>query len=283
MQEVISMKKCKLRESDIKAYEAKLRREERAEATVEKYIHDVRAFAAWLGENPINKENTAAWKAALLAEGFSAATVNVRLAALNGFLHFLGREDCRVKFLKVQHKTFRDAGRELTRTEYRRLLEAADSGSSLLLETICASGIRVSELRYITVEAAQTGRADVSLKGKVRTILLPGKLCRRLLKYAKKNRTGSGAIFRDKAGKVLSRFQVWKLMKMLAEKAGIAAEKVFPHNLRHLFAVTFYQATRDVLRLADVLGHNSVNTTRIYLLTTGEEHARAIERLGLLQ
>ena len=276
------MKKRELRASDIKAYEAKLQREERAAATVEKYIHDVRAFAAWLGERPIDKERTAAWKTALLSEGLSAATVNVRLAALNGLLRFLGWEDCRVKFLKVQHRAFRDAGRELTRAEYRRLLDHADSGSSLLLETICSAGIRVSELRCITVEAARAGRADVALKGKIRTILLPEKLCRRLLKYAKKQKTASGAIFRGKDGRALSRFQVWKLMKMLAKKAGIASKKVFPHNLRHLFAVTFYQATRDVVRLADVLGHSSVNTTRIYLLTTGEEHARAIEQLGLL-
>ena len=276
------MKEYILTTGTISKFEEKLREEERAAATVEKYIHDVREFAAWLGGRPIDKERAAAWKASLLAEGLSAATVNVRLAALNGLLRFLGREDCRVTFLKVQHRAFRDAGRDLTRAEYRRLLETADAGSSLLLETICAAGIRVSELRYITVEAARTGRADIALKGKVRTILLPGKLCRRLLKYAQKNKTASGAIFRGKDGRALSRFQVWKLMKMLAKKAGIASKKVFPHNLRHLFAVTFYQATRDVVRLADVLGHSSVNTTRIYLLTTGEEHARAIEQLGLL-
>ena len=277
------MKKRELRASDIKAYEAKLQREERAAATVEKYIHDVRAFAAWLGERPIDKERTAAWKTALLSEGLSAATVNVRLAALNGLLRFLGWEDCRVKFLKVQHRAFRDAGRELTRAEYRRLLDHADGGSSLLLETVCAAGIRVSELRYITVEAARAGRADVALKGKIRTILLPGKLCRRLLKYAKQQKTASGAIFRGKDGKALSRFQIWKLMKQIAKKAGVTAEKVFPHNLRHLFAVSFYQATHDVVKLADLLGHSSVNTTRIYLLTTGREHTKAIEQLGLLR
>ena len=277
------MRKRELRTRDIDAYKAKLHKEERAAATVEKYIHDVRAFAAWLGERPLDKESAAAWKTALLADGLSAATVNVRLAALNGLLRFLGREDCLVKFLKVQHRVFRDAGRDLTRAEYRRLLGHADGKSSLLLETICSTGIRVSELRCITVEAARAGRADVALKGKVRTILLPERLCRRLLKYAQKQKTASGAIFLGKDGKALSRFQVWKLMKILAKKSGIAGKKVFPHNLRHLFAVTFYQATRDVVRLADVLGHSSVNTTRIYLLTTGEEHARAIEHLGLLR
>ena len=277
------MKNRALTEEDIFRYGIHLRAEERASATVEKYLHDVRAFAAWLGERPVSKENTAAWKNALAAEGISAATINVRLAALNGLLRFLGRDDCRVRFLKVQRRAFRDAGRELTRAEYRHLLEAADGGSSLLLETVCAAGIRVSELRYITVEAARAGRADVALKGKIRTILLPGKLCRRLLKYAKQQKTASGAIFRGKDGKALSRFQIWKLMKQIAKKAGVTAEKVFPHNLRHIFAVSFYQATHDVVKLADLLGHSSVNTTRIYLLTTGREHTKAIEQLGLLR
>lgn len=272
-----------LTEGDILEYAAYLRAEERAAATVEKYLYGARTFLAWLGARDINKESTAAWKTALIEEGLSAATVNTRLAALNGLLRFLGREDCRVRFLKVQRRVFRDAGRELTRHEYRRLLEAADGVSSLLLETICAVGIRVSELRYITVEAARAGRADIALKGKVRTILLPGKLCRRLLKYAKQQKTVRGAIFRTADGKEVSRFQVWKLMKRVAKKAGIAAEKVFPHNLRHLFAVSFYQATRDVVKLADLLGHSSVNTTRIYLLTTGREHLRAVEQLGLLR
>lgn len=277
------MKECKLTEAHIAAYAAHLRREERASATVEKYLHDVRAFAAWLGERGLTRENTALWKAALVEGGLSAATVNVRLAALNGLLRFLGREDCRVKFLRVQRRAFRDAGRELSRGEYLRLLEKADRRSALLLETICAAGIRVSELRYITVEAARAGRADVALKGKIRTILLPERLCRRLLKFAKRQKTASGAIFRAADGRPLSRFQVWKRMKALAKLAGVAAEKAFPHNLRHLFAVSFYQATHDVVRLADLLGHSSMNTTRIYLLTTGKEHVKALEQLGLLR
>lgn len=277
------MKNRVLTVEDILRYEAHLREEERAVATIEKYLHDVRAFAAWMSGGSIDKESTAAWKSALLADGLSAATVNTRLAALNGLLHFLGWDDCRVRFLKVQRKAFRDAGRELTRHEYRRLLETADGETSLLLETICAAGIRVSELRYITVEAARAGRADVALKGKVRTILLPEKLCRRLLKHAKQQKIASGPIFRGKGGKELSRFQIWKRMKMLAKKAGITGKKVFPHNLRHLFAVSFYQATHDVVKLADLLGHSSVNTTRIYLLTTGREHTKTIEQLGLLR
>ena len=253
--------------SSIDAYAASLRMEERAEETVRKYRRDMQSFAAWLGGRPVTKESAADWKASLLGSGLSAATVNARLAALNGLLRFLGLEDCRVKFLKLQHRPFRDASRDLTRKDYARLLAAA---------------LRVSEVRYVTVEAARQGRADVRLKGKIRTILLPEKLCRRLLGYAKQQKTASGAIFRAADGKELSRFQIWKAMKRLARLAGVESSKVFPHNLRHLFAVTFYRATRDIVRLADLLGHSSVNTTRIYLVTTGTEHARQIEQLGLL-
>ena len=253
--------------SSIDAYAASLRMEERAEETVRKYRRDMQSFAAWLGGRPVTKESAADWKASLLGSGLSAATVNARLAALNGLLRFLGLEDCRVKFLKLQHRAFRDASRDLTRKDYARLLAAA---------------LRVSEVRYVTVEAARQGRADVRLKGKIRTILLPEKLCRRLLGYAKQQKTASGAIFRAADGKELSRFQIWKAMKRLARLAGVESSKVFPHNLRHLFAVTFYRATRDIVRLADLLGHSSVNTTRIYLVTTGTEHARQIEQLGLL-
>lgn len=272
--------------SSIDAYAASLRMEERAEETVRKYRRDMQSFAAWLGDRPVTKESAADWKASLLGSGLSAATVNARLAALNGLLRFLGLEDCRVKFLKLQHRPFRDASRDLTREDYARLLAAARENSqpelALLLETICAAGLRVSEVRYVTVEAARQGRADVRLKGKIRTILLPEKLCRRLLGYAKQQKTASGAIFRAADGKELSRFQIWKAMKRLARLAGVESSKVFPHNLRHLFAVTFYRATRDIVRLADLLGHSSVNTTRIYLVTTGTEHARQIEQLGLL-
>ena len=154
---------------------------------------------------------------------------------------------------------------------------------ALLLETICATGIRVSEVPYVTVEAARSGRAEVSLKGKIRTILLPEKLCRRLVKFARQQKIASGALFRARDGSSLTRFQIWRAMKSLCSKAGLEPSKVFPHNLRHLFATTFYRATRDIVKLADILGHSSVNTTRIYLLTTGAEHARQLERLGLLR
>ena len=273
-------------ERDLLAYEQHLLREERTPATVEKYLRDVRSFADWLDDGPVTREAAALWKDALLAKGLSPATVNAKLSALNGLFRFLDWKDCRVKFLKLQRRAFRDASRDLSRDDYQRLLAAAQGGGreclALLLEAICATGVRVSEVRFITVGAAERGRADVTLKGKIRTILLPGKLCRKLLKYAKKQKIASGEIFLTKGGDSLSRKQIWREMKSLCAKAGVAPSKVFPHNLRHLFAATFYRATHDIVKLADVLGHSSINTTRIYLMTTGAEHARQLERLGLV-
>ena len=270
----------------ISAYAAYLHSEERAAATISKYCRDIASFAAWLEGRPVTKEAAAQWKAYLLDMGQAPATINAKLSAINGLFQFYGWSDCRVKFLKVQRRAFRDSARELTKEDYYRLLEAAIGLSlgwlSLLMETICSTGIRVSEVRYITVEAAMAGRTDVSLKGKIRTIILPNKLCRKLPKYAKGKKIASGAIFRTADGTELSRFQIWKEMKDLAAKAGVDASKVFPHNLRHLFATTFYRATRDIVKLADLLGHSSINTTRIYLLTTGEEHAKEVESLGLV-
>lgn len=213
-------------------------------------------------------------------------TVNAKLSALHSLLQFLGWEDCRVKYLKIQRRTFRESARELSRQEFGRLLETARHQGrerlELLMETICATGIRVSEVKYITLEALRAGRAEISLKGKVRTILIPGKLCRKLERYAKKQNIATGEIFLTRRGKGLSRRQIWAEMKALCARAGVAASKVFPHNLRHLFARTFYRASRDVAQLADVLGHSSIETTRIYLLSTGANHTRQLERLGLI-
>lgn len=270
----------------ISAYAAYLHTEERAAATISKYLRDIISFSAWLEGRPVTKETVAEWKAYLLDMGQAPTTINAKLSAINGLFRFCGWNDHQVKFLKVQRKIFRDSSRELTKEDYCHLLETALGLSMgwlvLLMETICSTGIRVSEVRYITVEAARAGRTDVSLKGKIRTIILPNKLCRKLLKYAKDQKIACGAIFRAANGAVLSRFQIWKAMKDLAKEAGVDASKVFPHNLRHLFASTFYRSTRDIVKLADLLGHSSINTTRIYLLTTGEEHARAVELLGLI-
>ena len=270
----------------IAAYGHYLYVEERSPGTMAKYLRDIEAFARWLGGVPVTKELASGWKEHLRSQGYAPATINSMLAPLNGLFHFLGWDDCRVKFLKIQRRLFRDAGRELTRLEYDRLLAAARARGqnrlALLMETICATGIRVSEVCYITVEAAQRGRAEISLKGKIRTILIPGKLCRKLLKYAKKNKTASGEIFLTRNGTSLSRRQIWAELKRLCKYAGVEPTKVFPHNLRHLFATTFYRACKDIVRLADVLGHSSIDTTRIYLVTSGAEHVRQLDRLGLV-
>ena len=275
-----------LTQEQIRAYAHHLYIEEKSCATIEKYLRDVRAFACWLDGREISKELTSEWKAHLVAQGYASTTVNAMLSALNSLLEFMGLQECRVKFLKIQRRLFRDTNRELTKEEYQRLLSAAHQLErerlGLLVETIGATGIRVSEIQYITVEAVQRGKAEIALKGKIRTILLPGKLRRKLLKYAKKQKTTSGAIFRTKSGKELGRRQIWAELKGLCGYAGVEPGKVFPHNLRHLFATVFYRACRDIAKLADLLGHSSIETTRIYLVASGAEHQREIDRLGLV-
>lgn len=280
------MKRHWIKTDELEQFAQALCREERAEGTVEKYCRDVAAFTVWLEGCPVTAEAAGKWRAHLLDTGLAPVTVNSKLSALNSFFRFAGWTDCRVKFLKVQRRVFRNQDRELGRDEYGRLLAAAREHGrerlALLLETICATGIRVSEVRYITVASARAGRTDVSLKGKIRTVLLPDRLCRKLLKYAKKQKIAFGEIFLTKGGKSLSRRQIWREMKGLCKQAEVAPSKVFPHNLRHLFATVFYRASRDIVKLADLLGHSSVDTTRIYLQTAGSEHVRQLERLGLV-
>lgn len=270
----------------IAAYGRQLGAEERSPGTVEKYLRDARAFARWTNGESVTKERTVEWKEYLLSQSYAPATINAMLAAVNGLFRFLGWDECRVKFLKIQRRLFRDAGRELTHPEYDCLLETARARGqarlALLMESICATGIRVSEVKYLTIEAAQAGKAEISLKGKVRTILIPGKLSRKLLKYAKKHKIASGEIFLTRGGKSLSRKQIWAEMKAICKAAGVTPSKVFPHNLRHLFARTFYKVCRDVAKLADVLGHSSIETTRIYLISTGAEHAKTLDMLRLV-
>ena len=263
-----------------------LRTDEREWSTIEKYQREVRGFVEWLCGEVVTKEAVSRWKEYLRGQGYKPETINGKLSALNKFLDCMGWADCRVKYLKIQRRLFWSRQRELSKGEYNRLLDTAHGQSkvrlALLLETICATGIRVSEVKYITVEAVQAGRAEIALKGKIRTILLPGKLCRKLQKYAKKQKITSGEVFLTRSGKGVSRRQIWAEMKALCKQARVAPSKVFPHNLRHLFARTFYQASRDVAKLADVLGHSSIETTRIYLISTGEEHVRQLEVLGLI-
>ena len=261
-------------------------REERSAATQEKYLREVTQFSAWLGDAEVTRTEVARWKEYLLEQGYSPSTVNGKLTALDRFFQFHGWEGCKVRHLKLQRKLFCDDGQELTKQEYERLLAAAKATGKqrlyLLMETICSTGIRVSEVKYITVEAAQRGRTEISLKGKIRTILIPGKLSRKLLKYAGKNKIASGEIFLTRGGNSLSRKQIWADMKAICENAGVAPSKVFPHNLRHLFARTFYRVCKDVAKLADVLGHSSIETTRIYLISTGAEHEKTLERMKLV-
>ena len=280
------MKKYMVTAEQIAAYARYLRREERSAATMDKYLRDVRSFARWLDGGPVTKEAVTGWKERLLAEHRAPSTVNAALSALNGLFRFLGWEDCRTKFLKIQRRMFRDQSRELSRADYDRLIATAQERGqhrlALLMEAICATGIRVSEVSYITVEAVQRGRAEIHLKGKIRTIFIPTKLCRKLIKYAKKNKTVSGEIFLTGNGRSLSRRQIWAEMKRLCKYAGVEPSKVFPHNLRHCFAVAFYRACKDIAKLADVLGHSSIETTRIYPLTSSAEHQRQLDRLGLV-
>ncbi len=286
MQKEKHVPKSIIRQEDLVEYDEYLRTEERSVGTRRKYCRDIRLFVDYLGSDPLTKEQVLAWREHLLRENYAPVTINSMIAALNGFFRYLGREDCRLRFLKIQRRLFRDSSRELTRGEYELLVETAyrrgKDRLALLIETIGASGIRVSEVPYITVEAARAGRTEVSLKGKIRCILLPRKLCRKLLQYAKKQKITAGEIFLTGSGKGLSRGQIWSEMKGLCKEAGVEPTKVFPHNLRHLFAMVFYKTCKDISKLADILGHSSIETTRIYLLTTGREHEKQLERLCLI-
>lgn len=245
----------------------------------------MRAFAQWTEGRTVTKELTVRYKQWLM-ERYSPASVNVTLAALNGFFKFMGWQECRVRPVRVQRRHYAEPSRELSREEYYRLLKIARQKGNMrlfhLLETICSTGIRVSELRFITVQAVKRGRADICNKGKYRTILLPRKLCEKLLEYCRERGIWQGSVFVTRSGRPIDRTNVWAMMKALCTQAHVDAKKVFPHNLRNLFARCFYQKQRDLEHLATLLGHSSINTTRIYTRTSGEEHLRQIERLGLL-
>ncbi|MCD8118509.1 MAG: tyrosine-type recombinase/integrase [Lachnospiraceae bacterium] len=272
-------------ENDIAAFEQKLRLNDRAEATVIKYTTALRRLMEWLAEREISKELLMEYRE-YLRETCTARTVNGVLTAINLWLDMEDMAEYRVKMLKIQRRLFRPDERELTRHEFDRLVQTAKRLGKqrlmLVMETICATGIRVSELKYITVAAAKAGKTEISLKGKIRTILIPAKLCRKLKEYASKQKIASGEIFITRNGTSLSRKQIWAEMKALCEAARVEPTKVYPHNLRHLFARCFYNATCDVVKLADVLGHSSVETTRIYLISTGAEHVKTLESLQLV-
>ncbi len=273
-----------LKKEDIRSFCAYLIGEEKSAATLEKYLRDVRAFLSFAGEEAVTKELIRKWKEALIAKEYAVRSINSMLASVNSLLDFLDMGVCKVKSLKTQRQTYCPEEKELTREEYMRLLQAAKNQPQLrlVMETICGTGIRVSELRYFTVEAVRCGEVEIRCKGKIRTILIPVKLKSRLLEWIKKNGIQTGAVFVTRKGNPLNRSSIWAQMKKLCEAARVAAGKVFPHNLRKLFARIFYGLEKDIAKLADILGHSSINTTRIYIMTTGKEHRRALDRLGLV-
>lgn len=274
----------KLTVNNIKEFVDFLCREEKSAATQEKYLRDVRSFSVYADGREITKELVVAWKKKLVEIGYAVRSINSMLASINSLLDFLDLPNCKVKNIRTQRQTYCAEDKELTKAEYLRLLEASKKNEqlNLLIQTICSTGIRVSELRYFTVEAVRRGEIVIDCKGKTRTILVPGKLKSILLNYAKRRGITEGTIFVTRTGKPLNRSNIWSAMKKLCESAGVKASKVFPHNLRKLFARTFYGIEKDIAKLADILGHSSINTTRIYIMTTGTEHRRKIERLGLV-
>lgn len=265
--------------SKVNGFKFFLTEEEKSEATIEKYIRDVRFFGEFISNREITKQEVMEYKKNLV-ENYAPASVNSMLVSLNCFLHFIERPDCCVKLLKIQRQMFVSEKKELTAAEYRRLLKAAQGTRlELVIQTICETGIRVSELKYITIEAVEQGRATVECKNKTRVIFIPTPLRKVLLQYIKKSGIKAGSVFVTKSGKPLNRSNIWRDMKALCEKANVAPGKVFPHNLRHLFARTFYSIERDIVRLADLLGHSSINTTRIYTIETGRQHLDCLERM----
>ncbi len=259
--------------------------QEKSDLTIEKYIRDITNFSNWLGKRGVTKKLVLEYKDFLI-KNYAPASVNSIISSVNTFFMWKKKYDLKIKALKIQKQIFLKEDKELTKDEYKRLLDTAKSLKNerlyYLMQTICSTGIRVSELKFITVNAVENKRAVINLKGKTRVVIIPDKLCSVLLRYIKKNNIKDGPVFVTKGGKPLNRSNIWADMKKLCESAGVAKEKVFPHNLRHLFARTYYTIEKDIVRLADILGHTSVNTTRIYTMEPGEIHRNQIQRLGLL-
>lgn len=271
----------------IEKFKQYLIEEEKSSATLEKYMRDITVFFVWLTGRELNKITVLYYKEHLISANYAPSSVNSILSSLNSFFEYNGWHDLKVKMLKIQKQIFAERSKELTKAEYERLLEAARQKKNdrlyYLMQTICASGIRVSELSAITIEAVKARRANINCKGKMRVVILPKDLCKMLTEYARGKKITSGPVFVTKTGKPLDRSAIWKMMKALCESAGVDREKVFPHNLRHLFARTYYSIQKDIVRLADILGHSSINTTRIYTMETCEVHRRQIQKLGLLR
>lgn len=266
---------------NLNEYKTWLRLSEKSASTTQKYVHIVKEFLEFLAGEEITKEMMIAYKEKLI-ERHAPAGVNVKLAAVNSFLKFSGKEDCRVKSLRIQRQMFIHEEREMSQQEYKRLLKAArGSNMYLIIQVLAATGIRISELKYITVESLKNGKTVIDCKSKFRTILIPQELCEVLIKYAKEAGILSGSIFVTRNGNPLDRSNLWRKMKALCAQAKVLPEKVFPHNLRHLFARTFYALEKDIVRLADLLGHSSIQTTRIYTIESGTNHRKGLERVRL--
>ncbi len=259
--------------------------EEKSQATLEKYIRDITTFMAWLAGRMVDKAIVIEYKNTII-ESYAPTSANSMLSSINSFFMYMEWYDCKVKTFKIQKQIFANKDKELTKNDYEKLLRAAKSKNNeklyLLMQTICGTGIRVSELRYITKESVSKGQATINCKGKMRVVILPEKLCVALRRYAKEERITNGSIFVSRNGKPLDRSNIWKMLKNLCKDSGVSKDKVFPHNFRHLFARTYYSIEKDVVRLADILGHSSVNTTRIYTMETGDVHRMQLQKLGLL-
>ena len=280
------MKERILTSEVIEHFKKYLREEEKSENTIEKYMRDAWAFTTYMNGTEITKESVIAYKSNLISENYAVRSINSMLASLNSLFVFLGWMDCRVKSIKLQRQIYCPEEKELTKAEYMRLVNAAKQKGNerlnLILQTICSTGIRVSELQYITVEAVKNGEAIVSLKGKTRSVFIVKELQKKLLRYTAEQGIKSGCIFITRTGKPMSRTNIWREMKSLCESAGVNPQKVFPHNLRHLFARVFYGIEKDIAKLADILGHSSINTTRIYIISTGDEHRKRMENMRLI-
>lgn len=263
-----------------------LKIEEKSKNTMEKYLRDVKAFASFLADKAVTKETVIAYKNHLLETGYAARSINSMLASVNALLVFMGWENCKVKALKLQRQIFCAEEKELSKQEYERLVLTAQKKNnrrlSLLIQTICGTGIRISELPFITVEAVKRGEAVVRLKGKTRRVFIVRDLQKKLLRYAAEQKIYNGMIFVTRTGKAMSRTNIWREMKALCKEAGVEPQKVFPHNLRHLFARVFYGIEKDIAKLADILGHSSIETTRIYIISSGQEHRTRMERMHLI-
>lgn len=280
------MTEIKFNEAVLDSFCAHLQLDEKSKNTIDKYVRDVKAFGRFIGEQTITKELVSSFKEKLLSEDYAVRSINSMIASLNSFFSFVGCEDCRIKTIKEQRQIFCPEEKELTKAEYDRLLSAAESKGNkrlgLILQTICGTGIRVSELKYITVDAVKRGESVVLCKGKRRAVFIVKALQRKLLHYIREQKIKTGAVFVTKSGQPVSRSNIWRDMKKLCKDANVNPAKVFPHNLRHLFAMVFYGIEKDIAKLADILGHSSINTTRIYIISTGTEHRQRMENMRLV-